>query len=115
MNLFRRAFVAIVSMASLAAMPLVAQTPPSAGETSAYTGLLAAAHAGDVAAIERLARVPGTTLEVRDGNGRTPLHVATFARQRGAVEALLNAGAAPDLLDNDRYDAVTIASINAVQ
>jgi ankyrin repeat protein len=111
MNLFGRAFVAIATTASFAAMPLVAQTPPSAGETSAYTGLLAAAHAGDVAAIERLARVPGTTLEVRDGNGRTPLHVATFARQRGAVEALLNAGAAPDLLDNDRYDAVTIAAV----
>jgi ankyrin repeat protein len=37
--------------------------------------------------------------------------VATFARQREAVRALAKAGASLDLLENDRYDAVTIASV----
>jgi len=50
-------------------------------------------------------------LEARDGNGRTPLHVATFARRRDAIRALLAAGADSAALDNDRYDAVTIASV----
>ena len=44
-------------------------------------------------------------------HGRTPLHVATFARQREAVRLLAQAGAALDLLENDRYDAVTIAAV----
>jgi hypothetical protein len=39
------------------------------------------------------------------------LHVATFARQRKAVAALLGAGADPGAFDNDRYDAVTIAAV----
>ena len=50
-------------------------------------------------------------LNARDAAGRTPLHVATFARQRNAVRALLRAGADPAALDNDRYDAVTIAAV----
>jgi uncharacterized protein len=111
MTVRRLAFIATAATVSLAAMPLVAQMPPSQVEASAYIGLLAAAHAGDVVAIERLAGASRTALEVRDGNGRTPLHIATFARQRPAVVALLNAGAAPGLLDNDRYDAVTIAAV----
>ena len=32
-------------------------------------------------------------LESRDANGRTPLHVATFAKRRDAIRALLAAGA----------------------
>ena len=93
------------------AMPFAhAQVGPSASEAAAYTGLHAAAWRGDVAAIEK----PGAgkaALEARDGNGRTPLHVATFARQRGAVRALIQAGANHGALDNDRYDAVTIAAV----
>jgi ankyrin repeat protein len=50
-------------------------------------------------------------LEARDANGRTPLHVATFARRRDAIRALLAAGADSAALDHDRYDAVTIASV----
>lgn len=38
-------------------------------------------------------------------------HVATFAKQCAAVQALAKAGARLDLLENDRYDAVTIASV----
>lgn len=50
-------------------------------------------------------------LNTRDAQGRTPLHVATFARQVEAVRALAKAGAGLDLLENDRYDAVTIAAV----
>jgi ankyrin repeat protein len=37
--------------------------------------------------------------------------VATFARQRGAIRVLVRLGANLQLLENDRYDAVTIASV----
>jgi ankyrin repeat protein len=37
--------------------------------------------------------VDKAALESRDSAGRTPLHVATFARQHAAVQALLQAGA----------------------
>jgi ankyrin repeat protein len=75
-----------------------------------YQGLHAAAHKGDVAQIARLAAAKAD-LNARDGNGRTPLHVATFARQREAIRALVKAGADINLLENDRYDGVTIASV----
>ena len=88
-----------------------AQVAPSATEAAAYSGAHAAAWRGDVAAIERIAREDKARLETRDGNGRTPLHVATFAKQRGAVRALMRAGAGHGALDNDRYDAVTIAAV----
>jgi ankyrin repeat protein len=39
------------------------------------------------------------------------LHVATFARRREAIRALVRAGADPHLLENDRYDGVTIAAV----
>jgi ankyrin repeat protein len=60
--------------------------------------------------IEKLAAT-GANLNARDSHGRTPLHVATFARQRGAVRALMKAGADINLLENDRYDGVTIAAV----
>ncbi|HRI19174.1 MAG TPA: ankyrin repeat domain-containing protein, partial [Burkholderiaceae bacterium] len=47
----------------------------------------------------------------RDGHGRTPLHVATFARQREAIRSLAKGGANLGALENDRYDAVTIAAV----
>ncbi|MCX7892804.1 MAG: ankyrin repeat domain-containing protein [Burkholderiales bacterium] len=87
-----------------------AQVPPSPAEAAAYTGLHAAAWRGDVATIERLA-TSRAAREARDGHGRTPLHVATFARQRGAVRALVAAGADTAALEAGRYDAVTIAAV----
>jgi hypothetical protein len=60
--------------------------------------------------LERLIAA-NATVDVRDNYGRTPLHVATFARQRAAVRALIAAGARTDLLENDRYDALTIAAV----
>ena len=87
-----------------------AQVGPSPAEAAAYAGLHAAAWRGEVAVIEKGAGAK-TALEARDGNGRTPLHVATFARQRAAVRALMRAGANHGAFDNDRYDAVTIAAV----
>lgn len=98
------------ALLAAAMLPASAQVGPSAQEAAAYIGLHAAAHWGDVAALQRLAGTPAAR-EARDGNGRTPLHVATFARQRGAVQALLQAGADPGAMDRDRYDAVTIAAV----
>ncbi len=94
--------------ASLLAGSALAQVAPSAAEAAAYQGLLAAAHKGDVA---RVAGAAKASLEMRDGRGRTPIHVATFAKQRDAIRALARAGADLDALENDRYDAVTIASV----
>lgn len=98
---------ALLAMAP--AVPASAQVPPSTAEAAAYTGLHAAAHRGDVPAIERLAS--RAALLLRDASGRTPLHVAVFARQHAALRALLAAGADTAALENGRYDAVTIAAV----
>jgi len=63
-----------------------------------------------VAAIRALA-AQGADLNASDPYGRTALHVATFARQRGAIQALVQAGADLGRLENDRYDCVTIAAV----
>ena len=86
----------------------VAQVVPSGAEVAAYSGLHAAAWRGDAAAV---ARARPADLEARDGHGRTPLHVATFARQRDVIRALARRGADLGALDHDRYDAVTIAAV----
>lgn len=98
--------VAVALMALTGAA--TAQVPPSAAEAAAYQGMLAAAYRGDTS---RVAGAPAAALNVRDGHGRTPLHVATHARQREVVRALARAGADLHALDNDRYDAVTIAAV----
>jgi len=85
-----------------------AQVAPSTAESSAYQGVLAAAHRGDAALVEHS---PRPALDTRDARGRTPLHVATFARQHAVIRALARAGADLNALENDRYDAVTIASV----
>ncbi|XRC95968.1 ankyrin repeat domain-containing protein [Ottowia sp. VDI28] len=87
-----------------------AQVPPSTSELAAYQGLHDAAARGDVAAVQRLLAA-GANVNARDGHGRTPFHVAAFARQRGSLRALAQAGADLDALENDRYDAVTIAAV----
>lgn len=95
---------------AIVALPAGAQVAPSAAEVQAYQGLHRAAWRGDVARIDALA-ARGADLEARDGLGRTPLHVATHARQGAAVSALAKAGARLGAVDNDRYDAVTIAAV----
>jgi uncharacterized protein len=89
---------------------VVAQVPPSAQEVASFAPLHAAAHRGNIAAIEAAA-VAKADLNARDGYGRTPLHVAVFARQRAVVQSLVKAGANINLLENDRYDGITIASV----
>jgi ankyrin repeat protein len=86
------------------------QVAPSPAETAAYRGLHAAAARGEVAKIEHLVAAKAD-INSRDAYGRTPLHVATFAKQRAAVRALVQAGADKGALENDRYDAVTIAAV----
>ena len=109
-RLHRIALAAICGFTALFVMPASAQTGPSAAEIAQYKGLHEAAQKGDVAQIEKLA-ASKAALNARDGNGRTPLHVATFARQRDAIRALVKAGADINLLDKDRYDGITIASV----
>ena len=87
-----------------------AQAAPSSSEIQAYRGLFKAAADGDAAEIERLVR-NGEQLERRDGNGRMPLHVATFGGHRDAVQILLKLGANANALDAQKYDPVTIASV----
>ena len=107
----RRAFAFLTFLASLAlALGAAAQVPPSVAERAAYAGLFAAADAGDAAAIARLAAA-GNPVDARDGHGRTPLHVAAYARRHDAMRALARAGADPNAFESDRYDIVTIAAV----
>src|SRR4051812_21809187 len=87
-----------------------AQVAPGKQEIAAYPGLFAAAARGDAAEITRLA-AGGANVNGREGYGRTPLHVATFGKHREAIAALAKARADLNLKENDRYDAVTIASV----
>jgi Ankyrin repeats (3 copies)/Ankyrin repeat len=87
-----------------------AQVPPSVAERAGYTDLLAAAARGDAAQIRTLT-AKGDKTDVRDGHGRTPLHVAAYLGRHEAMRALVVAGADPNALEHDRYDIVTIAAV----
>lgn len=101
----------LLVLAGLACFQLAhAQVAPSATEVAAYRGLHAAAARGDTTKIEQLVAA-GADINLRDAYGRTPLHVATFAKQRAAVQTLIKAGADKGALENDRYDAITIAAV----
>jgi ankyrin repeat protein len=102
------ALLFVLGMCASAGAP--AQVPPQAAEVQAYDGLHRAAWEGGLAKIKALI-ASGANLDARDARGRTPLHVATHARQREAVKLLAKAGANLDALEDDRYDAVTIASV----
>ncbi len=104
------AVAAALALHLLAAGAGVSQVPPSAAEAAGYTGLHAAAWAGDVAEIRRLAAT-GAAIDSTDGAGRTPLHVAAFASHDAAVQALAELGADTNRLENDRYDIITIAAV----
>lgn len=101
---------ALLAAAAALALPAAAQTAPSPAEAARYTGLHAAAWQGDTARIGKLL-AGGADPNPRDGHGRTPLHVATFAKRRDAIRALAKGGADLGRLENDRYDAVTIAAV----
>jgi len=99
-----------VALGMCASADIPAQVPPQAAEVLAYDGLHRAAWQGDLPKLKVLI-ASGANLDARDARGRTPLHVATHARQREAVKLLAKAGANLDALEDDRYDAVTIASV----
>lgn len=107
----RRDWLRALTALSLAIPTLAAaQVAPSPAEVGRFGPLHAAAHRGDLDTVRHLARDPALR-ESRDAHGRTPLHVATFARQRGSIKALLAAGADTAALEHGRYDAVTIAAV----
>jgi uncharacterized protein len=88
-----------------------AQVPPTASQVQTFGPLHAAAHAGDLARLAAALKAKPEAVDARDTHGRTALHVAAFARQREAIRALAAAGANLGALENDRYDAVTIAAV----
>ena len=109
-NFMQRSQALVLSFAGLLFQATAwAQVPPSTAEVARYSGLHAAAQRGDVAQIQRLATA--ANVNTVDSYGRTPLHVASFAKQREAIRALVKAGADLGKLESDRYDAVTIASV----
>ncbi|MBQ0960084.1 ankyrin repeat domain-containing protein [Ideonella sp. 4Y11] len=102
----RRAFGLGLAVLALTAR---AQTAPTPAEIGRYGSLHAAAWRGDLARIDALA--DQVRLNPRDDHGRTPVHVAAFAGQREALRRLARHGADLQLLEHDRYDAVTIAAV----
>ncbi len=103
----RRSCCLALLTAPLAAL---AQTAPRADEVARFGPLHAAAQRGDGVAVKK-ALSAGAAVDSRDGHGRTALHVATFARQRDVIRVLAEHKADLGLLENDRYDAVTIAAV----
>jgi ankyrin repeat protein len=101
------AFACLIALLS----PASAQIPPSASEMRVYAGLHAATAKGDAAEIERLI-AGGEKPDPQDANGRTPLIVAAHMRHHAAARVLLRLHANPNALDAQRYDIVTIASVN---
>lgn len=108
----KRLLLAASCVVAMSVAPTVGygQTPPRAGEISAYMGLHAAAWHGDTQAIRRLVAA-GADTQARDGAGRTPLHVAAFASNDAAARALIEAGADANAFEHARYDALTIAAV----
>jgi ankyrin repeat protein len=104
-------FRAVIATCLLAlAFPALAQTAPSQHEVSAYTGLFAAAHEGDLQAIRQMTGT-GADVDARDPRGRTPAHVAAYASNDDALRALAEAGADMNALEGQAYDVVTIAAV----
>ena len=106
----RRRHLLAAPLLALLSTVAAAQVAPRADELARYGALHAAAHRGDVPTLRRLLTA-GADVNQREAYGRTPLHVATYARQRGAIRVLAEARADLGLLENDRYDAVTIAAV----
>ena len=109
-SLRHRLSILCLLAACVAPASLKAQVPPSSADVMGYSGLFDAAQRGDAARIKTLV-AGGAAVDARDGHGRTPLHVAAYARKHDALRALAAAGANVNTLENDRYDIVTIAAV----
>jgi ankyrin repeat protein len=104
--------VVVAALALLLPLPAFAQIPPGPSELRAYAGLHAAAAKGDAAEIARLLSAGGQNVDAKDGHSRTPLIVAAHFGHRDAARALVKGGANPNALDAQKYDIITIASVN---
>lgn len=107
--LVRKSFptaIAVLASAGIAG----AQVAPTQGDVAGYSGLHAAAYAGDAGRIAALA-ASGADLDARDRAGRTPAHVAAFASNDDALRALAAAGADLNALESQAYDVLTIAAV----
>jgi ankyrin repeat protein len=93
-------------------LPALAQIAPGPSDIRAYTGLHAAAAKGDAAEIARLLAAGGQNVDAKDDHSRTPLIVAAHFGHRDAARALVKGGANPNALDAQKYDIITIASVN---
>ena len=102
--------VTVLFLVGVWSLAIRAQVPPSPEEASKYTGIMAAAARGDAKRIEALI-AKGEKPDVRDGYGRTPLHVAAYGGHHEGMRVLVLAGGDPNALENDRYDIVTIAAV----
>jgi uncharacterized protein len=102
----------IFALGVMLALPTFAlgQEPPSSQEVAAYRGLHQAAFAGDLQQLEKELAVK-SDVNARDSFQRTPFHVAAFAKQGAVMKALVAAGADPNALEGQAYDAVTIAAV----
>ena len=86
-----------------------AQVPPTPAEIAAYDGILRAAHEGNLETLQE--NIDAGELERTDEYGRTAVHIAAHASHESAIAALAKAGADMNKLENDAYDAVTIAAV----
>lgn len=107
---FSLAFAALALLCAGEPATVQAQQPPTDRDLAVYAGLHAAAANGDVAEIERLVAA-GEKPDIQDSQSRTPLHVAVFRKHHKAAETLIRLGANPNALDLQRYDIVTIATV----
>jgi len=111
-SLRHRLSILCLLAAGLTPASLKAQVPPSSADVMGYSGLFDAAQRGDAARIKSLvASGAMNSVDARDSHGRTPLHVAAYARKHDALRALAAAGANVNALENDRYDIITIAAV----
>jgi uncharacterized protein len=96
--------------AVLAAPAAVAQTPPSAQERAAYSGLFGVTASGAHNEIRQLL-INGLDPNGRDGHGRTPYLVAAHNGDMTAMEILVKSGGDPKAKDSRNYDAITILAV----